>query len=496
MAFINTVLHARPLNCCLGSSSFLSHAWQPSSSSVAHAQPCACQHLQPVAVLERVVAPPASRDTSRSAPTSATKPEKALPLPEAEKPGVRDRTLFVEGSSVAFWRSYNGADPSKLRENFSSLVSKLGLGLSKDPVQSAYWLYCFGRTLSFFTLGALGVVAATARGTVPRSFGRSVLSTRNLNLLVEAGYVFLQDYQRIRSGVYKMPWDARLRHRQLNPLYAARQGLGFFSEVFNVLGKRSKQSPDISVWLEGKAYPEYYKQTYHFQTDGWLSSYSADVYEVNTETLFLGRQDAMQRLTLCALRDALGAPDSLREEPASVVELAAGTGRFATFVRDNWPEVDYVVSDLSPFYLQKARENMGYWERARGRRLGADRLGSVRYIQACAEDLPLQDASADVVFSIYLFHELPPSARRAVVREAARLLKPGGVFAITDSIQLGDRPRRDAGLSTFHDFQEPWYLGYVAEDLGALVTGDGKFKPQRKELSSVTKMLSFVRTDL
>jgi hypothetical protein len=34
------------------------------------------------------------------------------------------------------------------------------------------------------------------------------------------------------------------------------------------------------------------------QTDGWLSDASARVYEVSTETLFLGRQDAMQRQTL------------------------------------------------------------------------------------------------------------------------------------------------------------------------------------------------------
>ena len=37
------------------------------------------------------------------------------------------------------------------------------------------------------------------------------------------------------------------------------------------------------------------------QTDGWLSDASARVYEVSTETLFLGRQDAMQRQTLVRL---------------------------------------------------------------------------------------------------------------------------------------------------------------------------------------------------
>lgn len=45
-----------------------------------------------------------------------------------------------------------------------------------------------------------------------------------------------------------------------------------------------------------------------------------------------------------------------------MLEVGAGTGRFATFMRDNYPYATFTVSDLSPFYLEKARENMQYWE--------------------------------------------------------------------------------------------------------------------------------------
>ena len=45
-----------------------------------------------------------------------------------------------------------------------------------------------------------------------------------------------------------------------------------------------------------------------------------------------------------------------------MLEVGAGTGRFATFVRDNYPHATLTVSDLSPFYLQEARNNMRYWE--------------------------------------------------------------------------------------------------------------------------------------
>lgn len=35
-----------------------------------------------------------------------------------------------------------------------------------------------------------------------------------------------------------------------------------------------------------------------------------------------------------------------------LLEVAAGTGRFHTFIKDNWPTLGTVCSDLSPFYLQ------------------------------------------------------------------------------------------------------------------------------------------------
>jgi hypothetical protein len=46
---------------------------------------------------------------------------------------------------------------------------------------------------------------------------------------------------------------------------------------------------------------KYYQNDFHFQTDGWFSSKSAQVYEMATESLFAGCQDAMQRSTLAQI---------------------------------------------------------------------------------------------------------------------------------------------------------------------------------------------------
>jgi SAM-dependent methyltransferase len=67
---------------------------------------------------------------------------------------------------------------------------------------------------------------------------------------------------------------------------------------------------------------------------------------------------------------------------------------------------------------------------------------------------------------VYLFHELPPEVRRVAAAEMARVLRPGGLLVVTDSIQLGDRERLDANLARFGDFNEPYYASYISEDFG------------------------------
>ena len=44
-----------------------------------------------------------------------------------------------------------------------------------------------------------------------------------------------------------------------------------------------------------------------------------------------------------------------------VLEVGGGTGRLMTFFRDNHPEMECSLLDLSPFYLEKAKQNDEYF---------------------------------------------------------------------------------------------------------------------------------------
>jgi ubiquinone/menaquinone biosynthesis C-methylase UbiE len=101
-------------------------------------------------------------------------------------------------------------------------------------------------------------------------------------------------------------------------------------------------------------YPRYCLNDFHYQTDGWLSMESAQQYEMSSETIFIGSQDVMQRQTVLPLTKHFQSSSS---PPRNMLEVACGTGRFSTFVRDQFSTADVTLIDLSPYYLDKARDN-------------------------------------------------------------------------------------------------------------------------------------------
>ncbi|KAL0026345.1 hypothetical protein WJX79_000832 [Trebouxia sp. C0005] len=94
------------------------------------------------------------------------------------------------------------------------------------------------------------------------------------------------------------------------------------------------------------------------------------------------------------------------------------------------------------------------------------------------------------VLCIYLFHELPPDVRQTAAKEMVRVVKPGGLLILTNSVQLGDRLRLDNSLSKFSKFHEPYYKMYIAGDLGKMFSDFG-LECDEKLLASSTKVLSF-----
>jgi ubiquinone/menaquinone biosynthesis C-methylase UbiE len=221
--------------------------------------------------------------------------------------------------------------------------------------------------------------------------------------------------------------------------------------------------------------PRYYLQNFHFQTGGWMTEDSAQRYDMQVEVLFNGTANAIRRQALPPLHEAFAGRDQRR---LSLLDVGCGTGRFLNFVKQAWPRLPCLGLDMSEAYLKEARHHLRRWS-------------WLKLIVGNGEAIPVPDASQDAVTSIFMFHELPPKVRRAVFREFARVLKPGGRLVLVDSLQPGDEPDYDGLLQMFpQNFHEPYYAGYLKEDFGAIARGCG-LEHVRDESAFVSKVMVF-----
>lgn len=142
------------------------------------------------------------------------------------------------------------------------------------------------------------------------------------------------------------------------------------------------------------------------------------LYETEDESIF----DASRR-TVAHMSDTLG---ELSPEHR-VIDLGGGYGGAARYLASNFG-CEVVVLNLSEV------------ENERDRQINQD-LGlsdKIEVLDGSFESVPYDDGYFDVVWSQDSF--LHSGDRESAIREAARILKPGGVFIFTDPMQADDCP--------------------------------------------------------
>jgi ubiquinone/menaquinone biosynthesis C-methylase UbiE len=288
-------------------------------------------------------------------------------------------------------------------------------------------------------------------------------------LLADQAQLLMSDALNVRDGVYPaMDDDAAspLRH-----LARVRQ---MFADLPQAYARRAqKDATTAGAEPAAAGVPDYYAQDFHFQTGGYLTEESAQLYDVQVETLFMGAAGPMRRAALVPVAEFMRGRD---QRQATLLDVACGTGRFLRQVRLAYPAMSLKGLDLSRPYLAEARRQL---EGLRGAEL----------IEAAAERMPLADAGVDIATSIFLYHELPPDVRRQVTAEIARILKPGGMFVFLDSLQLGDRPGWDGLIEAFPErFHEPYYRHYATDDLDGMFTAAG-LEPELTTTPFLSKLM-------
>jgi len=112
--------------------------------------------------------------------------------------------------------------------------------------------------------------------------------------------------------------------------------------------------------------------------------------------------------------DAMLANLSADFQPESILDLGCGTGWFTRKLAERFPEAGLTGADLSPGMLAQAATNGP---------------GHAAWLNADAEQLPLPDQSVDLIFSNLMIQW--SNRPEVILAECRRLLKPGGVLAVS-----------------------------------------------------------------
>ena len=110
-----------------------------------------------------------------------------------------------------------------------------------------------------------------------------------------------------------------------------------------------------------------------------------------------------------------------------VLEIGSGTGNLVILAKTVTPTADVTGLDPDPKAVARARQ------KAERRHL------QLSFDQGFSEHLPYPDGSYDRLLSAFMLHHVKPDAKALTLREAFRVLKPGGSLHLAD-FEESERP--------------------------------------------------------
>ncbi len=227
--------------------------------------------------------------------------------------------------------------------------------------------------------------------------------------------------------------------------------------------------------------PAYYRAPFHAYPEGnlcWPAACEAEQATASMALRVWPEETLTPEQAQARLRAAIFAAiePSLRGPVRNALDLGCSVG-VSTLALADWLEqraapggepVRVEGLDLSPQMLAVARV-----------RDGSGRIAAWHHAAAEATGLPA--AGFDLITLQYVCHELPAAATLAVLAEAARLLRPGGVIALVDQDPESAVIRRlPAPIGTLLKSTEPYLEDYFRLDLAAALREAG-FSDVRRE---------------
>ncbi|KAF6258798.1 S-adenosyl-L-methionine-dependent methyltransferase [Scenedesmus sp. NREL 46B-D3] len=240
------------------------------------------------------------------------------------------------------------------------------------------------------------------------------------------------------------------------------------------------------------SYPSYYTQPFHAYKQGNLCWEAAQEFMLSSQSVHAPVMDPRTRrwthyhmlrssygkCMLQLMAEARGAPQPSSVRTVLDVGCAAGLSSLA--LCELFPAAHVTGVDLSPHMVAVARYHQEQRELASGSK------EPLSILHRKAEDTRLPAGSFDVVSMCLVAHELPQHATKAILQEAHRLLRPGGVMCIMEMNPSSPAFQRIFGnvfAYTAFKSTEPWLMDYVTLDLHGAMREAGFERPRQAENS-------------
>jgi ubiquinone/menaquinone biosynthesis C-methylase UbiE len=181
-----------------------------------------------------------------------------------------------------------------------------------------------------------------------------------------------------------------------------------------------KDGPGSLVLDANLVIPDYTKHEIHIQPGGYVGDpFAGHMYHYGTNSFYIGaighnEQDQIHKGT------AAGIPAPADGKVKRILEVGCGLGQTAVALKERFPDAEVWATDVGAPMVR--------YGHMRARDLGV----AVNFGQGLAEKTGFPDGYFDMTVSYIIHHELPQTATRAVIEEAHRVTRAGGVYYPVD----------------------------------------------------------------
>ncbi|KAK4577760.1 hypothetical protein RGQ29_028038 [Quercus rubra] len=221
-------------------------------------------------------------------------------------------------------------------------------------------------------------------------------------------------------------------------------------------------------------YPDYYLNPFHAYDEGnlsWLAAAEAEAATMSMARRAIPDASSLDEANEIIRGNWLQAIEqhhlqySGNSTIRDILDVGCSVGVSTGYLADKFPSAKVIGLDLSPYFLAVAQ----FKEKKR-----SPRKNPIIWIHAKGEDTGLLSNSFDLVSMAYVLHECPEKAIVNLVKEAFRLLRPGGTVALTDNSPKSKILQElSPVLFTLMKSTEPFLDEYYLNDLEATLREAG-----------------------